>query len=222
MFKDNKSDFQNKELNYAMISLLADKIKVGVIGFGNAGSIKVAHFLKLGCNVEVITKDDVIDDLLTYDNLTIIKEEYNFDFIKDKHIVIIAINDDEIRMNIINQCNELAKIYIDCTDFANGMAVLPIQDETKDIVLGINTKYGNPKGSSFVANKIRKSLNEYDGYIEYTSMIRNKVKKHPDLKKQVLDFIFSEDFYFFFKQNKHKEVMDLFYGEVEDGDNNCN
>lgn len=214
MFKNDQSDIQNKEINYAMISLISNKIKVGVIGFGDAGLIKATHFLKLGCQVDVVTKGVITHDLSIYNNLNIINESYNSEFIKDKHIVIIAINDDEMRKRIITECNDLAKMYIDCTDFKNGMAVVPCQNNTENIIFGINTKYGNPKGSSFISNKIKNDLGLYDEYIKYTSIIRNEVKKKSEIKKQVLDFIFSEDFYFFFKQNKHNEVMKLFFKEV--------
>ena len=60
------------------------------------------------------------------------------------------------------------------------------------------------------AKNLEEELSEYNRYIEVTTYIRNLVKSY-SYKEQILDFVFSEDFYFFIENNSWKQVLKLFY-----------
>lgn len=219
MSKDNSKDLctRGDRIDYTFLSLLSHKINVGVIGLGKAGIIKAKHFLKENVRVSIIAKEideEVIDSLKSFDKFKVECREYEKDFILDKHLIIIAVNDDGVRNRIKEDCDSLYKIYIDCTNFKEGMAVVPVQRETNSIVFGVNTRGGNPKASVMVANKALENLKCYDGFIELTTYYRNKFKEIPHLKEDALKFLFCDDFYFFFKKGKAEKVMKLFYEEV--------
>lgn len=197
MFEDIKEDIFVKDQEYSMISLFSNKINVGVIGFGKGALIKAKHFISLGSNVLAIAKD-----------------EYSLAFIRDKHIILIAVDDDKLRTKIKEDCEKHFKIYIDCSNFRDGMGVVPSQRESKNIVFAVNTRNGNPKGSVFLGDILINELIKYDDYIEFTTSIRNKIKNRYDIKKEVLDFIFSEDFQFFFKKGRGIDILKIFYNEV--------
>ena len=90
--------------------------------------------------MEVLSRE-FIDDFQNI-SVTLIKKEYYKRFIEDKHMVIIAISDEEIIDNIIRDCNSLAKIYINSANFKKGMGVIPVKRESSNILMSINTKVG--------------------------------------------------------------------------------
>lgn len=219
MFKDYSKDLCTRadSIDYTFLSLLSHKINVGVIGLGKAGIIKAKHFLKEDVKVTVLAKEfntEVLDSFKNFNKFKAECRQYEKDFILDKHLIIIAVNDDEVREKIKRDCDSLCKIYIDCTNFKEGIAVVPVQRETDSIVFGVNTRGGNPKASVMVANKAKETLEEYDSFVKFTTYYRNKFKEYPDLKEEALKFLFCDDFYFFFKKGKAEKVIKLFYEEV--------
>lgn len=221
MHENTRQDIcsRSDKIDYAFLSLISEKIKVGIIGGGRAGIIKAKYFLSKNCNVSLITKNsydnnEKIKVLKEYNKFNVECREYTRDFILDKHLIIIAVNSLETRENIKRDCEKLYKIYIDCTNFKEGMAVVPAVREKDNLIVGVNTRGGNPKGSVFIAEKISKDLEKYDGFIAYTTVLRNKFKLKPNLKDEALKFIFSDDFYFFYEKGKSERVIKLFYNEV--------
>lgn len=220
MYKDNKKDIsKGEEINYAMISLLSHKTNIGIIGAGEAGFIKARHFLKEGFKVYMIAnhkpKDrKILEFINSNKNLIFNIQNYNKDFILNKHIIIICVNDYNVRQKIIKDCEKLSKIYINSSDYKEGMAIVSAQKTYDNIILGVNTKGANPKGALFILNKLQDNISKYDSYIKYTSEIRKILKKHQNIKSEALKFIFHEDFYFFFKKEKADLILKLFYDNI--------
>ncbi|NLK94775.1 MAG: NAD(P)-dependent oxidoreductase [Clostridiales bacterium] len=227
MFKNNKEDLLENKIEYTSLTLLSKKLNVGVIGSGKAGLIKAKSFISKGCNVSIIDNnkkaiEKSIIILGNGNNYNIDLKPYQKDFIYDKHIIIIAVNNKKLEETIKFHCNSLSKIYINTSDFTDGLAVLPMQVETEEILISINTKGGNPKGSMYIKEIIEKDINNYNEYIGFTTTVRNIIKIFPKIKDEVLSFIFSEDFKFFFHKGKGKEVFNIFYEEVLNEYYNCN
>ena len=168
-----------------------------------------------GVEVEVLSRE-FIEDFHSI-SVTLIKKEYDKKFIEDKHIVIIAISDEETIDNIISDCNSLAKIYINSSNFKNGMGVIPVKRESKNISLSINTKVGNPKGAVMLADKFQKEIESYDDFMKFTGVIRNTVVMEKAEKLKLLSFVNNEDFKYIFDKGKGKIVLELFYKEKING-----
>lgn len=213
MSKDIKEDIYEGKLKYFKLSLISKKTNVCIIGSGRGGLIKARYFLKNGCNVTIVTKDEF--NINGYEKAHIIRGNYKSEFITNKHIVVIAVNDKKISEEIKLNCETLHKIYIDATSFKEGMAVVPVEGETKNTIFSINTKGGNPNAAMFLAKKVQSELSKYDDYISFTTNIRNSLKNHPSIKGEVLKFIFTEDFLYFFNKGKADYVLKIFYCEVE-------
>ncbi|SFC76477.1 NAD(P)-dependent oxidoreductase [Clostridium uliginosum] len=215
MSEDNREDFHDEEVEYSFISLLSSKIKVGVIGGGRAGLLKIRHFIKTGCCVEVLSKEfnqDVIDlSKNSNDKLKLVKKNFSYDFLKDKHIVLITIDDKSIIDKITNYCEENCKIYIDSSHFINGMGVVPIQRSLKNITFALNTKGGNPKGAVLLSNKVSELLMEYDDFIGFTTRLRNRAKLLLNDKKDIINFIGTEDFKYFYDKGKSDLVLRMYF-----------
>lgn len=202
------------ELNYAPITLLGEKLKIGVIGAGRGALIKVRNFYNKGSKIEVLALD-FLEDFYKFngDKVKLIKGNYNKEFILDKHLIIIAIDDENVISKIKDDCEELYKIYINSSKFRDGMGVVPVTRESKFITVAVNTKVGNPRGSVMVAESITKSLQEFDEYIRLTGEIRNSLFLDKEIKDDLLKFINSSDCKFFYSKNKILEVFRLFYND---------
>lgn len=212
MYKNSKEDILNGELNYSLLSIFSEKLRVGIIGAGVGGFIKAKHFYNQGCYIEVLTKEcNSSFDKLCGKNMNIIKKEYYESFLDDKHLIIIAVDDSKIAKKIKDDCEKRYKIYINSTSFIDGMGSVPVQKDLDNIVVGINTRGGNPKGSMMLGNIVASELEKYDNFIGFTTIVRNKVKNIPEIKKSVIGFIATEDFLFFYNKGKGKEVLSMFF-----------
>lgn len=202
------------ELSYAPITLFGEKLKIGVIGAGRGALIKVRNFYNKGSEIEVLALD-FLEDFYKFngDKVKLIKGNYNKDFILDKHLIIIAIDNDSVINEIKDDCEKLCKIYINSSKFKDGMGVIPVTRESKFITVAVNTKVGNPRGSVMVAESITESLEEFDEYIRLTGEIRNSLFLDKEIKDDLLKFINSSDCKFFYNKNKIFEVFKLFYDE---------
>ncbi|MCX7903355.1 MAG: NAD(P)-dependent oxidoreductase [Caloramator sp.] len=206
MYKDNRKN--NKGIRYFGVSLIPQKIRIGIIGGGRAGLIKTKSFLKKGAKVYVLSKEFLNEFYsLKGDNLHLIRGEYTSNFILDKHIVVIAL-DGSIKENIIRDCEQNSKLYISCSNFLNGNMVSPVNVGSKNISLSLNTNLGNPKAAVFLAQKVKKLLEEYDDFIEYTSNLRTQLNGR--IKADLMDFVNSDDFYYFYKKGYSEVVLKLF------------
>ena len=202
------------ELSYAPITFFGEKLKIGVIGAGRGALIKVRNFYNKGSKIEVLALD-FLEDFYKFngDKVKLIKGNYNKDFILDKHLIIIAIDNDSVINEIKDDCEKLCKIYINSSKFKDGMGVIPVTRESKFITVAVNTKVGNPRGSVMVAESITESLEEFDEYIRLTGEIRNSLFLDKEIKDDLLKFINSSDCKFFYNKNKIFEVFKLFYDE---------
>lgn len=202
------------ELSYAPITLFGEKLKIGVIGAGRGALIKVRNFYNKGSKIEVLALD-FLEDFYKFngDKVKLIKGNYNKDFILDKHLIIIAIDNESIINEIKDDCERLCKIYINSSKFKEGMGVIPVTRESKFITVAVNTKVGNPRGSVLVAENITESLQEFDEYIRLTGEIRNCLFLDKEIKDDLLKFINSSDCKFFYDKNKIFEAFKLFYDE---------
>lgn len=212
MYKDTRKDIPKECLDYTYLSIMSEKLRVGIVGGGKVGYIKGKNFLHKGCNVDVLSLN-FIDEFANLKDINLIKGEYTKDFIKDKHLIIIATDDYNKNLEIKKDCDDEYKIYIFASEYSKGMAVAPVQRELKNISFSVNTKNGNPKGSLMIADKIFNLLKNYDDFIGYSSIIREKAKSIKENKDDIIKFVCSEDFKYIYEKGKDKLVINMFFGE---------
>lgn len=213
MPKDVKRDIYG-ELNYAPITLFAEKLNVGVIGAGRGALLKTRNYYNKGAHIEVLALD-FLEDFYKFDRnkVTLVKESYTTDFIRDKHIIIIAIDDEKLTNKIKIDCESQHKIYINSSNFKDGMGVVPVSRESKYVSVAVNTKLGNPRGAVMIADSITEYIAELDEYIELTSKVRNSITIEKNIKEGLLKFINSRDCKYFYDKNKIISVLKLFYND---------
>lgn len=211
MFKDNKENFYDN-LDFMFVSIIPSKVRVGIIGGGKGAYIKAKSFSFHGCKVEAYAKD-FIKEFEELDDVGIIKGEYKSEFIKDRHIVVIAVGKGELEEKIIEDCSRESKLFFTLSDFERGMGAVPAQTSLKNISFALNTKDGNPKASVMLREKIKCNLQDYDEFIGFINNLRNKAKKLERYKSEVINFIATEDYKFIWEKGKAKEGLLLFFPE---------
>jgi precorrin-2 dehydrogenase/sirohydrochlorin ferrochelatase len=211
MDEDNRKDIYNEGIDYSYVALISSKIRVGIIGGGKAGTMKTKHFIKSKCYVEVLSEtfDKEIIELSQREKerLKLINEDFSYEFLRDKHFIIIAIDDELLRDKIKRYCDENYKLYIDSSSFTDGMGVVPIQKNTENITFALNTKQGNPKGAILLSNKVKSLLEEYDDFIEFTGKVRNKAKEVHKYKNDIIKFISDDNFKQSFDEGRGELVL---------------
>ncbi len=204
--------------NSVFISLNGINTKVLILGGGNGALIKARTLLENGFIVHCLSKQftSKFKDLeCSYPNLKLIYQPFTYELIDEYHLIVICTNDDRFNNSIRSMCNSKNKIFIDTTKPEDSKAILCATRKSKNIALGLRIKGKNPKASVFLCNKGREYLKEFDNYVEFITHIRNRVTNLNN-KNEILNFVCSEDFLFFFNKNCHGEVLELFYPELID------
>jgi len=206
----NKPDFQ--DINYTMISLLSNKVNILIVGGGEAAFIKCRAFSKEGCNITVVAKEFSLEfnTLKDFYNIKLINDEYGESHVDQNHIVIIATDNKETNQTIKNYCDKKCKLYVHCEDYKQGLFVTPVQRDTPNMKFALHTKNASPKTSLFMSKIIEDKLCEYKDFIDYTFSIRNRVMDKKQ-KKEIMNFVCSEDFYFFYALGAQNAILKLFY-----------
>ena len=210
MCGDNKQNFS--ALNYTMISLLSNKVNVLIVGGGEAAFIKCRTFSKEGCNITVVSKEfsSVFEVFQNLSNVRLVKDEYDESYVEHNHIVIIATDNEDTNYRIKAYCDKKCKLYIHCGDYKEGLIVTPVQKNTSNMKFALHTRNSSPKTTLFMSKIIEEKLDEYSGFIDYTSGIRNRIKKNIE-KKEIMNFVCSEDFYFFYTKGVQDAILEMFY-----------
>lgn len=205
-----ENDFQLEQ--YSFIAISGRGTKVLVIGGGKAAKIKINSFLKRGFTVHCISKDFSSDIIIIKNkNFLLLNREYEDNIIDDYHLIVICTNDLNFNKRIMLKCNEKNKIYIDTTVPEESRGILCASRETKSLSFGIKIKAKNPKAAVFLADKTKQYLGKYDEYIDFISKVRNNIKDS-EYKIEILEFICSEDYIFFYEKGYGEHILNLFYG----------
>lgn len=213
MHEDTTKDIY-REMNYAPLTLFGEKLNIGVIGGGRGALIKVKSFYKRHSNIEVLALD-FLEEFNNFNKskVKLIKGEYYEDFIKNKHLIIIAIDDNNIIKKVKSDCDKLFKIYIDSSNFKDGMGVIPVSRESENITIAVNTKLGNPRGAVMIADNLYENVKRLDKFIKLTSDIRNNLNIDKKVKNELLKFINTEDCSYFYQCGKFIHILRLFYND---------
>lgn len=205
---------------FSNIALISRNIKVLIIGGGRAALIKTKAFLKRGCKVSVCSLN-FLDEFCNLENehLNLINSLYDKKMINDKHFIVIAIDDDKVIEEIINECELQCKLYVNCKDFKEGNCIIPYQIESNTVNVAINTKEGNPKISKMISSNIISMLEEKDEFISFINNVRKQLKGYKQ-KNEILDYLISSEFQKEFQrgniEKKLKEVYRSFGLNMED------
>lgn len=215
MSQYHKEDFSTGELDFIPISLLSGKIRVLIVGGGQAGYIKAKSFANKGCSVTVVSKTFTVGfDSIAASNIQLIEAEYKAADISDKHLIVIAVSDNETIHRIVEDCEMQHKLYLNCSSFREGLFVVPAWGESEQGIVAFHTKNGSPATAKLIRDKITEQVKEYDAFIEYATRLRSSLKTNSNMA-EIMRFVNTEDFMVFFQKGKHQIILKMFYGGVD-------
>lgn len=190
MCGDNREDI----FNLVSLNLISNKLKVHIVGGGRASYIKAKGLLEKGCLVHILSKD-FSDDILKLkkENLILEEGEYYKEFIKNCHLVIIAVQDEILCKKICDDCEEEYKVYINASNFREGVGIIPYSKSYKNLSFSIGSKIGSPKVTREIGRDIEKIVEENDEYSIIVGNIRRKAKKEKR-KEEIIEFVSGELF----------------------------
>lgn len=216
MSRHNKEDIL---LESSFISLIPSKISVVIFGAGRAGYIKTRSFLNKGYKVTVVSKEfsNIFNEFRN--EIEFIEDEYNKKYLIDKHLIVIATSDRLINKIIKNDCDKISKIYLDTTSPKDGKFITPVETKCENIKVGISTNIGSPVTTKFISSKIKETISEYDNFVRFVGTLRKQILKETKDRKlnlEIMNFVNSDDFYYFYTLDKHELILKLFWRDYFD------
>ncbi len=218
MHRDDKEDIHlknSKDRGWKIISV-SPEIDVLILGGGRAAEIKGRSFLNQ--NIEPDIYSEEIESRFLKEKIesgTISRiSEYSHEIIGDYHIIIAATSDEKFNGEVLAECRKLKKLCLYGPEWRKGNIIVPMQISTENADISVSTKSGSPMTSVFISEKIRETAEKYDDFIDYAASLRKKIRRKFDEKKryEIMKFINSDDFFFFFERGKADTVLKLFYG----------
>lgn len=209
MYRNNREDI----FNLVPINIISSKFRVKVIGGGKAAFIKVKGLIEKGCYVHILSKEfskKILD--IDSENLKIEKGTYHKDFIKDCHLVIIAVNDEILLQDICKDCKDEYKLYLNATDYKDGMVSIPYSRCYENLSFSISSKLGSPRVTRAIGEEISNIIKENDMYSIRIANIREKAKKY-ELKDEIIRIISCDEFKKAFLEKKEYAYLKEILGE---------
>jgi precorrin-2 dehydrogenase/sirohydrochlorin ferrochelatase len=208
---DDKQDIS--KLEYMFLSLISSKLRTLIIGGGKAALIKTTTLIKNGCGVTILAEnfDEELKALSSTGLVVLVKGSYSKTCLKDKHLVFICIDDKNIIERIIEDCEDQSKLYINCSDAKNGLAVLPIQNNNVSFSYAVHTNGGNPKMSRKLLSEMGKAVEPLRKITDFSTCLRIKMKEIGFIDKIIMDFIISDEYRFFFEKGYGEKVLYLYF-----------
>lgn len=209
MCRNNREDI----FNLVPINVISSKFHVKVIGGGKAAFIKIKGLLEKGCYVHILSKKfskEILD--INNENLKLEEGTYYKEFIKDAHLIIIAIDEDSLAYEICKDCDEEYKLYLNATNYKDGMVSIPYSRCYENLGFSISSKLGLPRITRSIGEEVSSIIKENDMYSIKVAKIREKAKKE-ELKSEIIKAISSNEFKKAFLQEREYEYLSNIFGE---------
>lgn len=195
------------------INIISSKFHVKVIGGGKAAYIKTKGLLEKGCYVHILSKDfskEILD--IKDKNLKLEKGEYYIEFIKDAHLIIIAVDESSLVYKISRDCEREYKLYLNAENYKEGMVSIPYSRCYENLGFSISSKLGSPKITRALGEEVSCIIKKNDLYSIKVSKIRERAKGE-ELKDRIIDIISSKEFKSAFLKGQDYEYLKEVLGE---------
>ncbi|MDK0703961.1 NAD(P)-dependent oxidoreductase [Clostridium perfringens] len=209
MCRNNREDI----FNLVPINIISSKFHVKVIGGGKAATIKVKGLLEKGCYVHILSKEfskEILD--IKNKNLKLEKGTYYKEFIKDGHLIIIAVNESSLVHRISKDCEKEYKLYLNAANYKEGMVAIPYSRCYENLGFSISSKLGSPRITRAIGEEVSNIIKKNDIYSIKVAKIREKAKKE-ELKDNIIEIISSKEFKNALLEEKEYEYLRNLLGE---------
>lgn len=153
-----------------------------VVGGGVVALRKIEKLLPFNPNITVVSPK-VHKEILSIENINIIKRKFDFNDLKEKSFVITATDDKTLNKEIYNSCEENNIPVNTVDDKDNCSFIFPALARNNGVTVAISTSGKSPLYAKYLRKKIENLIQDSESIVDNLSKYREKIKNEISLEK---------------------------------------
>lgn len=153
-----------------------------VVGGGVVALRKIEKLLPFNPNITVVSPK-VHKEILSIENINIIKRKFDFNDLKEKSFVITATDDKVLNKEIYNSCEENNIPVNTVDDKDNCSFIFPALAKNKGVTVAISTSGKSPLYAKYLRKKIESLIQDSESIVDNLSKYREKIKNEISLEE---------------------------------------
>ena len=153
-----------------------------VVGGGVVALRKIEKLLPFNPNITVVSPK-VHKEILSIENINIIKRKFDFNDLKEKSFVITATDDKTLNKEIYNSCEE-NNIPVNTVDDKDKCSfIFPALARNNGVTVAISTSGKSPLYAKYLRKKIENLIQDSESIVDNLSKYREKIKNEISLEE---------------------------------------
>lgn len=153
-----------------------------VVGGGVVALRKIEKLLPFNPNITVVSPK-VHKEILSIENINIIKRKFDFNDLKEKSFVITATDDKVLNKEIYNFCKENNIPINTVDDKDNCSFIFPALAKNNGVTVAISTSGKSPLYAKYLRKKIENLIQDSESIVDNLSKYREKIKNEISLEE---------------------------------------
>lgn len=153
-----------------------------VVGGGVVALRKIEKLLPFNPNITVVSPK-VHKEILSIENINIIKRKFDFNDLKEKSFVITATDDKVLNKEIYNFCKENNIPINTVDDKDNCSFIFPALARNNGVTVAISTSGKSPLYAKYLRKKIENLIQDSESIVDNLSKYREKIKNEISLEE---------------------------------------
>lgn len=153
-----------------------------VVGGGVVALRKIEKLLPFNPNITVVSPK-VHKEILSIENINIIKRKFDFNDLKEKSFVITATDDKVLNKEIYNFCKENNIPVNTVDDKDNCSFIFPALARNNGVTVAISTSGKSPLYAKYLRKKIKNLIQDSESIVDNLSKYREKIKNEISLEE---------------------------------------
>lgn len=153
-----------------------------VVGGGVVALRKIEKLLPFNPNITVVSPK-VHKEILSIENINIIKRKFDFNDLKEKSFVITATDDKTLNKEIYNSCEENNIPVNTVDDKDNCSFIFPALARNNGVTVAISTSGKSPLYAKYLRKKIENLIQDSESIVDNLSKYREKIKNEISLEE---------------------------------------
>ena len=153
-----------------------------VVGGGVVALRKIEKLLPFNPNITVVSPK-VHKEIISIENIDIIKRKFDFNDLKEKSFVITATDDKVLNKEIYNSCEENNIPVNTVDDKDNCSFIFPALAKNKGVTVAISTSGKSPLYAKYLRKKIESLIQDSESIVDNLSKYREKIKNEISLEE---------------------------------------
>lgn len=153
-----------------------------VVGGGVVALRKIEKLLPFNPNITVVSPK-VHKEILSTENINIIKRKFDFNDLKEKSFVITATDDKVLNKEIYNSCEENNIPVNTVDDKDNCSFIFPALARNNGVTVAISTSGKSPIYAKYLRKKIENLIQDSESIVDNLSKYREKIKNEISLEE---------------------------------------